>query len=276
MSSQPLTQGQTTGGWARPFTIAYANQTFNFLAAQILLWSRLLSLTGTNILVVCDIATGVSILTGVILGIPYVISAFRSSEIVVDGGPSLVRDIIPEWITSASLLTATLALLFADIATSSDSTPIFAWLIYVFIGLVGLTLSTLSKSSQKERLLVSVTFLLIYLNCKPNDSFIHPPQFIIPLSLVVSYLFDAYEVQQTRDLLHAKELLIFRLRMILKLFLALVLLISWLNIISRYLVVSLFASRLALYFFERKLGSIESRTYSRLLPPRPVLFQVVD
>ena len=266
MSSEPLS-GETRVGWVRPLSLANANHTCNFLAGQILLWSRIMSITGTDIVRISDIIAAVIILSGVVLGFPYVISTFRNSEVVVEGGPSLIRDILPEWGFSALLFGLVLTLFFADRFVECERAGMTAWSLYTLVALVGVVVSIYSATNHKERVLVSVTYLVICLH-RLDDFPAHRTQYILSIAFLLSYWIDALDVQVNRELLDVNELSVFRVQMILRVFIALSILFvpwKWLSVI---LISCLFGSELVLHVYERKFGSVESRSYLSVVPHR--------
>ena len=272
MSTDPFA-GNARHRWARPLTLAYSNHSSNFLCGQIIVWSRLLFAIGTDVLLWSDYVAIVVLILGVLLGLPYVLSAFRENEIVVEGGPSLVSDVIPEWVASATLLVAVLVFWIADrlIGTNDSLGP--AWFIYLVISLVGLGASILSARNQKDRALVSVVLLILSLHEAGEFPDI-TIRTILACSCILSYLFDAYAVRGARELIHRNELRMTRVNMIVKLLLALSIIFVSLNALSTIFIAILFVLQCSIHIGERKWGTLEERAYLNFVAPRDNLPQV--
>ena len=274
MSSEPLS-GHFRHQWVRPMRLAYANHTCNFLCGQIIVWSRLLFAIGANVLLYADYLALLTLLSGVLLGLPYVILIFRESEVVVEGGPSLISDIIPEWVATASLLASLLIFWMADhlIGDSESMQP--AWIIYMILSLFGLCISILSARNQKDRVLVSVVLLVLSLHEAGEFAEI-PNRTILACACTLSYLFDAYEVQGSRHLIHPKELSVMRVSMVAKLCLAVSILFELLNPVSIGLIGLLFVLNCFVHVYERRWGNLHERACLQLATPRDIPLNHTD
>jgi hypothetical protein len=261
MSSEPLTSPSArSSGWDRPFTLAYSNHTCNFLGSQIIIWSRVAFLAGANFLVFSDYLAAAVTLLGVLLGVPYVISLLRVGEIILDGGPSLVNDILPQWIFTCFLLLLLGSLVIADRLIGEGSTFEPALIIYASLSVVSLTFSILSATNHKDRVIVSVTLLMVCLQ-QSEPSTVFNQRFVVGLGFLISYLSDAYTIHGVREYCKKSELTLLRTMMILKLCTGVSFVFEDISAVTIFLMGLLFACQCAVYVHERKHGSTVARYF---------------
>jgi hypothetical protein len=265
---------ESNNDWVHPFVAGYSCHTANFISAQVLVWSRVLYLIGFDIMYVSDWVSGAVLLAGIALSVPYTVSIFRRAELVVDGGPSLINGLIPEWLTTMGLLAISVFLGIADAGSGWHSISL-SWLMYIFAGLGSVVFGLLSKNHHNQRVLVSTAGFMICIHLA-SDYTDQAFRAFPAITLGISYVFDAMEVTSNRSVLGAFELSTYRYRMTAKLALAACMLFRVHRYVTLIVVLSIIACDFALYFAERRLGDIYQRQFLRNVPPRRIPLQVTD
>ena len=255
--------------------MAYAVHSCNFLATELLLWTRLSFILGYDFLSGSDwLCAGILVL-GLLLGTPYVFSVIRASEVVVDGGPSLINELLPDWISTAVLFCLLVIVFIADRCLQGGDESRLGILLYLLIGITGLIYGILSVNNHNNRVLASVTMIFVCLHQLERLDEVPLP--IVPsMGLFLSYLFDALTTRVTRDQLDAHELSTLRARMVAKLGLSGTILLDSLNPVSIFLVVLIYACDCIEHVHERKHGSLDQRRYLQAVAVRHQPFQTVD
>ena len=274
LADSPADEPERPDNWIRPFIAGYSCHTANFVSAQILVWSRLLFLVGFDILYISDLMSALVLLAGIALSVPYTLTIFREAELVVDGGPSLINGLIPEWLTTLALLLITIFLGLADSSFGGHRFSL-TWSMYMLAAVGSLVFAILSKSNHKERSLVSTAALLLCMNL-PSVHFDLALRIVPSTALLVSYVFDAMDVKSNRSVLGALELSAYRFRMMAKLGLAVCMLFQVTRYITLVAVLILVGSDLVLFFAERRLGDVSHRQHLRTVPVRRTALQVTD
>jgi hypothetical protein len=203
------------------------------------------------------------------------VSVIRASEVIVDGGPSLINELLPDWISTAVLSCILVMVFIADGFLGSESGMRRGVLVYLLIGLLGLIYGILSVNNHNSRVLTSVTIIFVCLHQLEGLSEV-PLRIVPSIGLMFSYFFDAFTTRLTRDQLEADELSTLRARMVAKVGLSGTSLIDSLNPVSIFLVVLICACDCFEYVHERQHGSLEQRRYLQAAAITHQPFQTVD
>jgi hypothetical protein len=254
--------------WRRPFVASYSSHTACFCAIQILLLSRIFSAIETeytlklHALLACDILSVIFVIIGIIRTFPYLKSVFQEKEIVVDNGPSLITEIIPNFILCISVLTVSVVVGIADYTILQTVTIRYAFVIYGLIGIGGLVFSIYSVESYKERVLTSSTLVCV---CVSGTEWFSDWTLLLPVS--ISLLLWSYFSWKDMSLtvLSATESEVLRVRSIFLLILVLAICTSAVNPFGVPVLVAVGACNCFRYIQDRRLGTIHERISMRAL-----------
>ena len=247
--------------------MAYAPHTCNFLVIQLLVWSRVAFILGVDALRLIDWTCVGLLALGIGLGVPYALSVFRNSEVVVDGGPSLINDLLPEWIATSCIGIIVLTVLLADSWITGEGSLQYGVHLYLLLFGGGLVFSISSAQAQGPKLVTSLTGLNICLNALQQPVQVSNTC-ILSIGLLLSYLHDATYLRQVRNFMEQQELALSRYSVLLKLSLAVSIHFGPFRLISICLVSGLFLICVIMYVYERKHGAIRNRMYMHDVPER--------
>jgi len=249
---------------SRPFNPSYSAHTACFLAIQLLTLSRVFTAIETEymakirFLLFCDILSVLLVIVGIIRTFPYIKQVFQAQEIVVNNGPSLITELIPNFILSLVILSTSVALFAADYSVYTRINFKTARLIYCCIGIVGLIVSILSVHDYRERVIASTTLIISTLS---GAEWFSDFGLIVPVStacVLLSFI-SAREARNTSNLYIQTETEVLRIKAFFLLLLALSILTSF---VQPFGITSLLAVSLCngvLYIQERRLGSVFER-----------------
>jgi hypothetical protein len=182
-ASDPMLHGSSQLGWVRPIrSLGFSGHTANFVAIQIFLLSRAFFAIQhpyehkLSVIRICDWISVLSLLLGTLLVLPYVKQIFQSREIVVQGGPSLITDLIPQLITNAGLLFVLILAAYADNTVRHSLNFTVLVPVYFFLSLLGFAMSMTVHDSSRQVLIISSIGLV---------ACIHQPKWFSDLELVV-------------------------------------------------------------------------------------------
>ncbi len=250
--------------WARPFIAGYASHTSCFLATQILTLSRVFMAIETeyslkvNVLLILDLAALCICIVGLIQTFPYIKQVFQAQEIMVNGGPSLITEIIPNLILSITLLTTTVTLFYADYTIRLNLNFHRARFFYIFIGLVGLVVAILSVHDYRERVIAAATIIC---SCLSGTQWFSDFGLIVPVAtacLLLAFI-SFRESQNLTNLATNTEIEIFRVKTLFLVILALSILTSFVQPFGIMSLVIVFMCNGFLYIQERRFGSMPER-----------------
>ena len=264
ISSSPLASSMLGDVWKRPFTAGYAGHTAFFLSSQLLLASHILFAVETEynfklqVVYYCNLSAVVFLLAGAAIVTPYVLSTFREGEVVVQNGPSLIIELIPQLVQNISLLVLILVVAFADRMIASAHQFGSAVYIFMLIGIVGFLLAIASNEDHKERVLIACTILSISLR-RPHwfsDLEVTLP---MALALIVWIGFLWTSLRSNLLVLRPLELEFIRAKILFVAILILSILVSWMTEFGIFAIAAVLVCNGASYYFERKLGSVSER-----------------
>ena len=162
MSDLPFHRS-TDPRWERPFSAAFSSHTACFLSTQIFVLSHTFAAIETeynfklSVLYWSNLLSALLLVLGTIRIIPYVRRIFREQEIVVNDGPSLITELLPQFLQNVFLLLVITITGLTDYNISLRFNLDIAVIVYFFLGLVGLALAISSVTDHKERVLVATT-----------------------------------------------------------------------------------------------------------------------
>ena len=275
MSTDPMSEhARIPRHWERPFKGAYASHTANFLSVQLVLWARILMMCTSlsfdiklTTLYYSDWIASSIVLLGFAGTIPYTLSSFREGEVSIGRGPSIVSELIPQWITSGVLILVFFVLEIADYFICTHlSLGLERWY-YIGLSLGGVALFVISPDDFNNRLIVSCAVFNI---CVLQPTWFMDWSVVGPTAgaLVASSLMDAYVVQGNRNVLLPLETEILRVRVICKILLVLCLIISIFNEFAFLCVIAVISCNIFFYIQERRYGTLLERRCLRELPLR--------
>lgn len=247
--------------------MAYAPHTCNFLVIQLLVWSRVAYILGVDVLRDTDWVCVVMLALGIGLGVPYALSVFRNSEVVVDGGPSLINDLLPEWIATSCIALLLLVLLVADSWITDQFSFQYGLYLYLLIIGGGLVFSVSSAHAQGPKLVTSLTGFYICLNVLQQPAEISNSS-ILSVGLLLTYFIDAVYLRQVRTFMELHELALARYTVRIKLGLAVTIHFSSVRLLSTCFVLGIVVLSCIGYVYERKHGAIRNRVYRQDVPER--------
>lgn len=253
--------------WSRPFNTSYSSHTACFFTIQILTLSRVFAAIETEytlklrFLLLCDVLAVAIVVFGIIRTFPYIKQVFQAQEIVVNNGPSLITELIPNFILSFVILSISVALFAADYSIWKIIDFKTARFIYFFIGFAGLVFSILSVHDSRERVIASTTMVTCTLS---GAKWFSDFGLIVPVSIACSLLaFIAARESQNRSNLYIQtETEVLRVK---ALFLSILALSMLTSIVQPFGIMSLLAVFLCngiLYIQERRLGSLFERQFT--------------
>jgi len=259
--------------WQRPFNGAYASHTANFLSVQILLWTRILMCADVSFEFKLSALyysnwVAVSILVfGFAATIPYTISTRREQQVVVGRGPSLISELLPQWMISAILLVVCFILEVADYLICTQlQLDVGKW-VYLALALIGIGLAVIAPDESNNRLLVSATVFYI---CLQRPSWFMDASVIgcSAFALFVSCAFDTFTLKANRIVMRPIEAEVLRIRMICKILLCLCLTVPFLTEFACLSIMAVIICSLFSYQQERRYGTLAERRCLREVPPR--------
>lgn len=252
-------------GWARPLVQTNAGHVSTSLATQILVWGRVLPAAQyVDWFFYCNILALGLLAFGVFLTTPYVRKLFRLTQIVAEGGPSLITDLIPMFVQVTLISVVIMGLSIADyFILSHHSIELAQQMAYLFVALIGLGLAITSQNDTAYRVLVACTVIVITTG-EPawfND---YRYYVTVALAIFVSSLLDGLMLLQNPDIMKPIEVSLMRVKMVVKFFL------SWHIIVShpfaQFLIGALLFFNMWLYIYELRWGSFDDRLYAKLTP----------
>ena len=273
MSTSPI-MAANRQSWDRPFVAGYSCQTAFFVSTQLLLWAHAFAAVETelptklSVLFYANMTALVTVLLGFVAVVPYVRSTFQEKDVVVDGGPSLITDLIPQALANIALFAVIILVSIADQVTAVymriHSVTIA---IYLVTGLAGLCVAIASLTDHKERVLVSTTVIAIAIQQPAwfSDWELMGP---VAFAVLMSGYFDAVTVKVNQTVLRPLEVELLRIMIVFKLVLFLALAFTAASEVGILVIVAIVACNCAMYVQERRFGSITQRDYLRLVPVR--------
>jgi len=250
--------------WKRPFIAGYSTHTVCFLAIQILVLSRIFTAIETEYIMklrammACDLLSGLFIVIGIVRTLPYLKKVFEEKEIVIENGPSLITEILPNFILSLIILAVSAILFMADYSIYKTVTLKYALIIYCILGIAGLIVSIYSVESYLERTLTSCTIISV---CLSGSQWFSDLGIIVIVAISVC-LWSFMSWRETRllsDTLTQTEIEISRARSI---FLLIVLLAILTKAVNPFGIPALFAvgaCNMFRYIQDRRLGTVSER-----------------
>ena len=272
MSSESM-MNRIAPGWVRPFSSGYACHTALFFSYEVLLWSHVCMAPQFNeqrkfeILFWSNWISLLVLAVGVAWSIPYLRSTFQMMEIVVEDGPSLITELIPQYLFVGVMAAVVIIVGISDYLILEHQTiPLTSISVLAFLGVVGLEFAINSKIDYPQRVLIASTLLSLSLACPTslNDSNIVN---LVGLALLISSLLDALLIKQNPDIMVSMETFSLRLRMVVKIFLALSIAIQRLCGLSIPLILFCVGCDVILYIQERRWGTFTERIYRKYVPP---------
>lgn len=272
MSTDPMVEhSRIPRDWERPFVGAFSSHTANFLSVQVALWARVSMCTDLSFdtklkaLYYSNWVAILIVLIGFVGTVPYTLSVFREREVAVGSGPSLISELIPQWMTSGFLIFAFFVLEVADYLISTQFRLTSAKWLYLGLALAGVVMAIISPDELNSRILVSSTVFYI---CVQEPAWFMDWSVVGPVAsaVVLSCLFDAFRVKQNRNILRPLETEIIRIRIICKILLCLCLTVSFFAEFAILLIIGNIFCNLLAYHQERRYGSLLERRCLREVP----------